>query len=144
MDSLMRAPEVQWLVDDPYGQDVLWRATVRVSTHGVSIDEFDNVSTYLRMRPEIVFHIRAYPILRRTPKGAWINDDRYAQEKFVRREGNKRFACPTKEEAVESLTARYARRRRILTSQLTDTKIALKELEESTWLPSGTRTSALS
>lgn len=61
------------------------------------------------------FFLRAFPVLRETPAGVWLAvvggpreiDGRSA--KFVLRAANKRWACPTVDEAVVSWRARKAK-----------------------------------
>ena len=53
--------------------------------------------------------IDALPIIRRTPAGAWIAHPLTRAEKWVSAKGRKRFACPTKTEAVTSLIERNKR-----------------------------------
>lgn len=48
-------------------------------------------------------------VLRRTPVGAWIVHPLTGVEKWVATHGRKRFACPTKGEAIESLIQRNKR-----------------------------------
>jgi hypothetical protein len=55
------------------------------------------------------------PVIRRTPKGAWLNAGR---PRFVLLESRKRYACPTPEEAWESWRKRKERQLIILRSQL--------------------------
>lgn len=57
-----------------------------------------------------------HPVIRETPKGVWL--DVYGSERFVRRDARKRWACPTKEEAIESFRARKARQAKILRAKL--------------------------
>jgi hypothetical protein len=67
-----------------------------------------------------------YPVLRHTPKGVWLEHaGRYGQHRFVLRVANKRWACPTKEEAMESFRARKQRQAKILRAQLAHVKEAL-------------------
>lgn len=61
---------------------------------------------------ELEVKVRAIPILRRTPKGAWIRAD-LGGEQFVLLTARKKFACETKEEALRSLVARRERQESI-------------------------------
>lgn len=65
-------------------------------------------------RVEVVCH--RFRILRRTPKGAWI--DNYGEPKFVLLQAYKKFACETQEEARSNFIARKHKQARILNSQL--------------------------
>lgn len=64
-------------------------------------------------------------VVRLTPKGAWVRDFSVDRgERFVRREGKKRYACPTREEALESFMARKQRQEGILRARADDAHMA--------------------
>lgn len=71
-----------------------------------------------------------YKVLKETPCGYWIElyhcswDDKFGR-KWVPKNTRKRFAYPTKEEALTSFIARKKRQIAILEGQLTDARIAL-------------------
>lgn len=58
--------------------------------------------------------------VKHTPKGVWLlGAGRYGRpDRFVRRDANKRFACPTMEEAKESFIARKKRQASIYEARL--------------------------
>jgi hypothetical protein len=70
--------------------------------------------------------LKWYDVVRRTPKGAWIADcSPYGSLgsidghlRFVLLTARKRFACPTKEEALESFIARKTRQASIYAARL--------------------------
>lgn len=68
----------------------------------------------------LVVHVRKLKVLRLTPKGAWLIGLQFGEgnPRFVLREGKKRFACPTLEEATASYLKRKERHARILSAQL--------------------------
>jgi hypothetical protein len=68
-------------------------------------------------------YLREFHVIKYTEKGAWI--EQYGQERFVLKDARKRYACPSKEEALESFRARKKRQILILTSQLERAKLAL-------------------
>jgi hypothetical protein len=68
--------------------------------------------------------LREYEVIRTTPKGVWI--EYYGSEKFVKLNARKRFACPTKEEALASFVARKEKQIRILKAQLRNAAEALR------------------
>jgi hypothetical protein len=68
--------------------------------------------------------LRDFQIVRTTPKGAWINYG--GTERFVKLDARKRFACPTKEEALQSFIARKEKQKRILNEQIRQTDNALR------------------
>lgn len=83
------------------------------------LDEFENPIGETR----VALALREYPVLRTTPSGVWL--DVYGQERFVKAAARKRFACPTKEEALVSFQARKQRQLRILESQVRLVKKAI-------------------
>ena len=81
--------------------------------------------------------VLGYKVVRRTPKGVWL--DYYGTEKFVLRDAHKRWACPTKEEAMESFWARKRRQVKILRAQLQHIEAVLATsgapvVEDEEWL----------
>ncbi len=56
--------------------------------------------------PKVTVMVDAITILRRTPAGAWIISPTTGKEVWVSTLGRKRFACPTREDALESLVQR--------------------------------------
>jgi len=60
----------------------------------------------------VVVYLYSFPVVRRTPKGAWICGV-IGKERFVRLDARKRFACPTIEEARKSFVARKKAQLRI-------------------------------
>jgi hypothetical protein len=71
--------------------------------------------------------LRRYPILKRTPKGAWIDTGLgMLQPRFVLLNARKRFACPTEPEAMESFIQRKRNQLRILKSQVARVEKALR------------------
>ena len=66
---------------------------------------------------------RAFPVLRYTPKGVWLNV--WGTDRFVRRDALKRFACPTLKEAQLSFRARKSRQLAILKGQERRVRVAL-------------------
>ena len=83
------------------------------------VDQFDNPLPRYTLR----LILREYPIVRATPKGAWINN--YGDKKFVNLTANKKFACSTKDGAKESFIARKTRQIKILKAQLHQAESAL-------------------
>lgn len=77
----------------------------------------------------LVVSLQSYLILRRTPKGTWID---CGYERFVRLNTRKKFACATALEAAESFRARKNRQIGILSAQLEQAKRALKLLDIQT------------
>ena len=97
----------------------------RFEDHRVSVgyDEINDCS--IGSRAEVT--LRAYKIIKRTPKGAWIQD--FCRKRFVRLTARKKFACETREEALESFRARKRRQIRILQEQIGHARSALSRAE---------------
>jgi len=73
----------------------------------------------------IKVNLYKYDILSRTEKGIWIRYWNAKCKKFILLSAKKKYACLTKEEALESFKARKKRQIRILTSQLNNAKESL-------------------
>ena len=65
---------------------------------------------------DIRVSIHSYSVFSQTPKGVWLGH--FHKDRFVRLSGTKRFAYPTKQEAIASFLARKQRQLSILTAQL--------------------------
>lgn len=91
-----------------------------------SVDEFDHVSI---SHPQLTYD--RYLVERVTPKGVWV--DTGFKPRFVRLSANKRFAHPTKEEALQAFLARKTAQLRILNNQVRaateDKRLAERELQ---------------
>ena len=85
-----------------------------------SIDEWGDICGPSTTR--VVLH--KYPILKITPKGAWINI--FGDKKFVLLTARKRFACPTEEEAKKSFVARKQRQIQINNASIHRAQEAIK------------------
>lgn len=81
-------------------------------------DEFDNP-----VGGRVYVSTHEYPVTRRTPRGVWL--DCHGLPRFVLAGARKRFACPTREEALESFRARKRRQARLLRDQLRRVEQAL-------------------
>lgn len=64
----------------------------------------------------VEIYLSKFPVIRKTPKGYWIRDNRY-QETFCLAGRGKRYAHETKELAYESFKARKRRQLKILSYQ---------------------------
>lgn len=77
-------------------------------------------------------NLTAYKVIKKTPGGVWINcwgrgpHDR----KFILMSAKKKWACPTKEAALESFIARKKRHRDILESRLAVVNEALEQAKK--------------
>ena len=76
-------------------------------------------------RPDIQLFI--FKVLRHTPKGVVIDLD--GGDRFILSAARKRFACPTKEEAMESFLARKNKQLEILRSQINHVKHVIEIAE---------------
>jgi len=70
---------------------------------------------------------RVFELIKETPKGYWIDlfpDMGWNEKKWVSSTAKKRYAYPTKEEALSSFIARKERQIEILKAQLSNARIA--------------------
>jgi hypothetical protein len=80
--------------------------------------------------PNPQLRVNEYDLLKETPKGYWIGygsmgDYKYNWKKWVSKTSRKRFAYPTKEEALENYIKRTEKRLRILDWQVSECRIGL-------------------
>ncbi len=68
--------------------------------------------------------LTSFPVLKKTPCGVQI--DVYGCRRFVNLGSLKRYACPTKEEALQSFYVRKRRQIKILKANLVKAETALK------------------
>jgi hypothetical protein len=68
-----------------------------------------------------------FPVLSLTPKGVWI--DVYGTKRFILSMAKKKWACPSKKDALTSFIARKKRQRAILRAHLKEAEEALKLAE---------------
>lgn len=74
------------------------------------------------------FYIESYLILRRTPAGVWIDNSGLAR--FINLSWTKRWACPTRKEAVDSLYKRMQSWEKILTRDLARARMAQQTVQD--------------
>lgn len=70
-----------------------------------------------------------FPVRRRTPKGVWITDHIY-RDRFVLLSGVKRYAYPTKEEALESFRRRKQRELLLLKNRIERVSFQLERADD--------------
>ncbi len=81
----------------------------------------DIIDSYLKLS------LDKYPVLKRTPKGAWIRHyGPFSSRKFVLLTARRKFACDTKADALESFIARKESHIRHLRARLTTAEKALQ------------------
>jgi len=73
----------------------------------------------------VTLELNTFEVLRHTPKGTWL-DMGYENKKWVLRDARKRFAHPTKEEALVGFLARKRRQLKILKTQVTNVEAAIR------------------
>jgi hypothetical protein len=88
------------------------------------VDEFDDPLP----GHSIAVQVRDFMVLRHTTKGVWIKTWA-GDERFVLKNARKRYACPTKQEALDSFIARQRRRISILEAQAKDSRIGIRIAE---------------
>lgn len=74
--------------------------------------------------------LRTYYIVKETPKGYWIGISPNYSDRWVSKISRKRFAYPTKEEALVSFEARNNRMMKILNHQLSGRKQAVELIKK--------------
>ena len=89
-----------------------------------TLDQFGDYSDY-----DLRLYCSEYDILKETPKGYWIgykdvNPD-FNGKRWVSKTAKKRYAYPSKKEALESYILRSKRRIEILKSKIKDTKFGV-------------------
>lgn len=94
--------------------------------YSLGVDQWDDPLPGYTLRVVL----RTYKIIKHTPKG--IRIDIYGGTKFINLDSRKKWACLTKEEALESYIFRKKRQARILSAQLESTQKALEITLEST------------
>jgi hypothetical protein len=57
-------------------------------------------------------------VIRETPRGVWVQLPHSSTTRFVLADARKRYAWPTKEEAIDSFLARKRRQIRVLNGQI--------------------------
>ncbi len=77
-----------------------------------SVNEWDEVTSVTVQLQETT-----YTVAKVTQKGVWLENS-WTPRRFVLRDSHKRFAWPTKQEALLSLKARKSRQMQILSKQL--------------------------
>lgn len=77
-----------------------------------SLNEWDEVSSV-----SVQLQLWEFKVSKVTPKGVWLQAT-WSEPRFVRLEARKRYAHPSKEEALTALKARKAAQMRILQTQL--------------------------
>jgi len=81
--------------------------------------------------PNPKIELREYVLHKETPKGYWIGYDGFSSissyQKWVSKTAKKRYAYPTKKEALYSFIKRTERRIKILSGQLDSSKYALQK-----------------
>jgi hypothetical protein len=73
--------------------------------------------------------LREFPVIKFTPKGAWIEKWGPPGKQWIQFGTFKKFACLTKEEALESFRARKRKQVKILQAQLKRAEEALRLAE---------------
>lgn len=77
---------------------------------------------------ELKVHLFAFFVLRRTPKGVWLNVD--GESRFVRVDSKNQWASPTREKAMANFRARKQRQIAICLAQADRAQRALGLLDE--------------
>lgn len=116
---------------EDYAHEKEWyRCKFEVSLKSASITEAGDIVWHNRYDPKVEVYFMAFPVLRHTECGVWLANTydwhgNSIERRFVLRAATKRWACPTPEEAFESLLARSERRQGILENQLKKVRIGI-------------------
>lgn len=73
--------------------------------------------------------LKTYEILKETPKGYWIRVRHY-WKKWVSKDGRKRYAYPTKAEALNNFKLRKEKQKEILKSRLNEVEQLLRQIDK--------------
>ena len=79
--------------------------------------------------PNPKLELRTYDLIKETEKGYWIGYKGFSFKKWIPKKSKKRYAYPTKEEALQNFIARTKRRVDILKRQIDCCKIAISLAE---------------
>lgn len=95
-------------------------------TYASALDEYENI---IPGSGRVAVNLAEFVVLRVTPKGVWVTPPYYGDPRFIRLSARKRYACPTKEEALTSFLARKERQLSILEAQARNVRKAIAEGE---------------
>lgn len=85
------------------------------------LDEFDMPIG----RGRLELRLTTFRVVRLTPTGAWLTPHPIVSPRFARRDARKRYACPTKQEALESFFARKRRQKSIYEARIRQVEEAM-------------------
>lgn len=105
--------------------------------HLYRVDGWLDEHEYAPWPPTVRLWAQEFPIIKRTPRGCWITLGT-GKKKFVLGSAKKRYAYPTKREAMEALVYRKSRHIAILRFQLKQARAVKSEVEKLLGCGSGT------
>lgn len=110
-------------MEAPEKEDVYYR----LEDYRESTSYLDVCGEYVITGSRVRVRVREYPVLKRTPAGAWIRhyDDFGNDRRFVKTGTRKCFAHPTMEEALVSFEARKKRQYSIYMARAKDAQEAI-------------------
>lgn len=73
--------------------------------------------------------LKTHQILKETPKGYWIRDRVY-WKRWVSKDGRKRYAYPTKAEALNNFKLRKEKQQGILKARLNEVNLLLAQIDK--------------
>jgi len=103
-----------WNKPIPPNAQIMYRAEANIYAH--HDDDLYAASTSCRLE------IYKYHVVRKTPCGYFVARYQYGPMHFIRDDAKKRFAWPTKNQAIESLIARKEREIQHLEQRLEDAR----------------------
>lgn len=104
----------------------------RYNGHAYSYGGFTEWGEYKHSHSTYKVQLHEYGVIKETPKGFWIEGDMTQEKRFVRKEGIKKYAAQTKEEALKDFIARRKKQISIFEARLSRAKIELEISEAMT------------
>ena len=95
--------------------------------------EYGNNNNIFDMFPDTRLELTTYKLIEETPKGYWIDHEWSNRKwKWISKTSRKRYAYPTKEEALKNFILRTEKRITYLQHDIISCKTALKLAKETT------------
>lgn len=110
------------LIDPEKDYDKKLTGNVLYRYEGEMDSYWSHLSTY-----KIV--LKTHQILKETPKGYWVRHNMY-WKKWVSKDGRKRFAYPTKAEALFNFKKRKEKQQKILKARLDEVNQLLNQIDK--------------
>lgn len=89
------------------------------------MEQYYRYEEVLTGHPRVTIYLRVYNVIKHTPCGVWIELPYGMGKRFILNYARKRYALPTKEEALKSFRARKQRQVEIYRAKLEIAELAL-------------------